>query len=279
MLRTTFCLLAAVMLIAVPADADPLHLVACAPGYPGSTAQAQPTMDEFARLLESAAGWDQGQVTAEYQETEAGGVARIGNGVTQLALVPLPLFFKYQEQLDLQPIAQIVGPEGTATETWSLVAAAGRIDGPEALAGWTLMGIPAYSEAFVRGNLLGVWGTLPANVHLEFTRRVLAGVRRATSGEDVAILLDGAQTAALASLPNADALEIVATSGGVLMGLVVSVGGRLRDDQRATLVDGLLKVHENTAFGEVLSTIRVTRFSTVDHATLAAGREAFDRAR
>lgn len=259
--------------------ADPIHLVAWAPGYPGSTEQAQPTMDAFARLLAVAAGWDADHVTAEYQGTEDGGLTRLTHEGTQLALLPLALFLKYEEQLALRPIAQVVGPEGEATETWSLVAPAGRIDSPEDLAGWTVLGIPAYSEAFVRGSILGRWGALPVDVNVEFTRRVLGGVRRAGNGENVAVLLDSVQTAALALLPNADALEIVATSDRVLMGLVVSVGARLDGQTEEALLGGLMQVHEDAAFAEVLSTVRVMRFDPVDQAALATSREAFDKAR
>jgi hypothetical protein len=141
------------------------------------------------------------------------------------------------------------------------------------------MGIPAYSEAFVRGSLLGDWGALPADVTVEFTPRVLGGIRRAASGEDVAVLLDAAQTAALASLPNAAAVEVVATSAEVLIGLVVSVGNRLPAASRDALRTGLLRVHEDPAFGDILATVRVARFGDVDELSLAASRAAFDRAR
>lgn len=278
MLKTASWLLA-LALAGTGGVADPIHLVAWAPGYPGSTAQAQPTMDEFARLLAVAAGWDADQVTAEYQETEDGGFTRLSDAGTQLALVPLGLFFKYEEQLGLRPIAQVVGPEGEAGEIWCLVAPSGRIDSPDDLAGWTVLGIPAYSEAFVRGSLLGGWGALPADVNVEFTRRVLGGVRRAGNGENVAVLLNSAQTAALASLPNSEALEIVATSDRVLMGLVVSVGARLPDPTEDALLGGLMRIHESAAFAEVLSTVRVKRFDPVDQEALSTSREAFDAAR
>ncbi len=257
----------------------PLHLVAWAPGYPGSTTQAQPTMDEFARLLANAAGWDADRVTAEYQETEVGGLARLTHEGTQFALIPLALFFKYEDQLDLHPLAQVVGPGGEASETWCLVAPAGRITGPGDLAGWTVMGIPGYSEAFVRGNLLGAWGPLPSNVNVEFTRRVLGGIRRASSGENVAVLLDSAQTAAMASLPNAGELEIVATSERVLLGLLVSVDTRVEASTEEALSGGLMRVHESPAFAELLSTVRVSRFEPVDQEAIASSREAFDKAR
>jgi len=259
--------------------AEPLHLVAWAPGYPGNAAQAQPTMDEFARLLAVASGWDADRVTAEYQETEHGGLARLAHEDTHLALVPLALFLEYEEQLGLRPIAQVIGPEGEGAETWRLVAPTGRIDGPDDLAGWTVLGIPGYSDAFVRGTLLGTWGMLPEDVNVEFTRRVLGGLRRATSGENVAVLLDSVQTAALPSLPNSDALEIVATSERVLIGLLVTVGGRVPAQTVDTLLRGLLHMHEDDAFADVLSTVRVRRFDPVDQAAISTSREAFDRAR
>ena len=53
----TACIAVAVAAAAAsqPAAAagEPLTLVACAPGYPGSTAEAQETMDELARSVEA----------------------------------------------------------------------------------------------------------------------------------------------------------------------------------------------------------------------------------
>src|SRR3989442_2096913 len=42
---------------AAPAPSASKTLVVCAPGYPGDTATAQPTMDAFAKLAAEAAGW------------------------------------------------------------------------------------------------------------------------------------------------------------------------------------------------------------------------------
>ncbi len=58
-----------------PASANGLEIVICAPGYPGSTAEAQPAMDGLAAAITAAAGWDDGAVQAVYFETEEGGLA------------------------------------------------------------------------------------------------------------------------------------------------------------------------------------------------------------
>src|SRR5262245_7454326 len=52
-------------------------LVVCAPGYPGTTDEAQPTMDAFARAAEAAAGWTTGSLHVVYDETLDGGRARL----------------------------------------------------------------------------------------------------------------------------------------------------------------------------------------------------------
>jgi hypothetical protein len=70
----------------------PVTLVICAPGYPGTTKEAQPSMDALAAAVSKAAGWPAGRIAAEYHETEAGGVVRLKTKSPTLALVPLPFF-------------------------------------------------------------------------------------------------------------------------------------------------------------------------------------------
>ena len=76
--RTSIPLVLALLASSAAASTPPtpLTLVICAPGYPGSTAEAQPSMDTLAAAVSRAAGWPVGTVKAEYQETEAGGIAR-----------------------------------------------------------------------------------------------------------------------------------------------------------------------------------------------------------
>src|SRR5512137_188895 len=75
----------------VPAAAG-TTLVVCAPGYPGSTEEAQPAMDAFAAAAGAAAAWPSGDLQAVYFETEAGGIERLAREDAGLALVPLPFF-------------------------------------------------------------------------------------------------------------------------------------------------------------------------------------------
>src|SRR5512139_1894218 len=71
-----------------------LTLVVCAPGYPGSTAEAQPAMDTLAAAVSAAANWKTGELGAVYFETESAGLERIALPDSALVLVPLPFWLK-----------------------------------------------------------------------------------------------------------------------------------------------------------------------------------------
>jgi hypothetical protein len=203
-------LLAVAPLRALAAPA-PVTIVFCAPGYPGSTAEAQPSMDAFAAAVAAAAGWPAGSVRAVYEATEQAGLERLGRRDSGVALTPLPFFLKHAAALKLAPRLGVEA-QGKATETWSLVAKKGRLASPAALAGMTVSSIAGYAPEFVRGAVAG-WGRLPADAKVVESSQVLSALRKAASGGDVALLLDGSQAAALPTLPFAGELEVVARAG------------------------------------------------------------------
>ncbi|MFL5407877.1 MAG: hypothetical protein ACJ79O_18770, partial [Myxococcales bacterium] len=52
-------------------------LLVCAPGYPGSTAEAQPAMDGLARALSTSAHLTEGSLSAVYEEKAEGCLERL----------------------------------------------------------------------------------------------------------------------------------------------------------------------------------------------------------
>src|SRR5258705_182793 len=204
----TFLLIFTLGAAAAPGASARWMLVVCSPGSPGTTAEAQPTLDSFAQAAGRAAGWPVGSLGAVYFESAEGGLPRLSRPDAALAMVPLPFLIRYGQELGLKPRLETV-PESGATEVWSLVAKKDRIPSPAALAGWEVTGSPGYAEDFVRNTLLGRWGAIPSGAKITLTARVLTALRRAASGEKVAVLLDRAQTASLSSLPFAAALQPV----------------------------------------------------------------------
>src|ERR1700704_2877965 len=89
-------------------------LVFCAPGYPGGAGDAQPYVDEFAKAAVAAAGWPAGSLTAVYDPTEQGGLAKLGTADAVLAFVPYPFYVEHAAQLHLVPLGRAV-----AAVVWS----------------------------------------------------------------------------------------------------------------------------------------------------------------
>ncbi len=83
---------------------------------------------------------------------------------------------------------------------------------PADLAGYEILSLAGYAPRFVRGPALGEWGALPRGVTITFSPAVLTGLRKASGGAKVAVLLDSAQAAALPTLPYAAKLKVVARS-------------------------------------------------------------------
>ena len=268
---TILALLAGAAIPAIDAAAPSHVLVVCSPGSPGTTAQAQPTMDLFARAVEAAAKRPAESLAAVYYESAETGIPRLEQADAVLAMVPLPFLIQYGAKLGLEPRLE-AQPEPAATEVWFLAARKGAVSSATALTGWEVTGAPGYSPDFVRRTILSDWGALPDDVRITFTPRVLAALRRAASGEKVAVILDRSQEAALASLPFAADLEVLAHSRPLPSGYLCAVGKRLGAADLDAYTQALLKLHENASGQAVLKEMRMHRFVPVDLKSLDAIR-------
>ncbi len=263
------------LLLSLALTADPVGFVAVAPGYPGTTAEAQPSMDRFAAALAAQARWPAGSITATYGEKDGPGVERLRRPDAAFGMVSFPFFLREADALKLEA-RLLASQKGTGpTETWSLVARKGRVSGPASLDGWQVSSIAGYAPAFVTGTALAGWGRMPATVKVVQTSQVLSALRKAAQGENVAVLLDGAQSAALPGLPFAAELEVVARSAPLPTGVVVTVGKRLAPDRWKALDRALQDLPGTPEGAAALEAIRLQGFGPVDAATLAAARSAY----
>lgn len=254
-----------------------ITLVVCAPGYPGTTEDAQPTMDELAGGVKRAAGWGDERFAAVYHPTIEGGLEALSAESAGLALVPLPFYLEHREQLALEPLVSVAQAAG-ATETWSLVAKRGAVSGPAALAGWELAGMPGYSSRFVRRVALAEWGELPADVRIRFDPRVLSVLRKAARGEKIAAILDRAQTEALASLPYASDLEVVVRSHPLIGTVLCRVNGRVSDAAVDEIERAFLELEHLEGGRALLDTLRILRFESLDTDELSSIERGFSGA-
>jgi hypothetical protein len=234
-------------------------LVFCAPGYPGETGDAQPYVDQFARVAAAAAGWPAGSLAAVYDPTEAGGLAKFARSDAALAFVPYPFFVEHAAQLHLAALVDADVAGTGPRERWTLIARRGRVNGAPSLTGLTIMSTAGYAPEFVRHSALEAW-SLAGDVHIEPTGQVLSALRRAAAGEPVVVLLDQTQTTALAGLPFASELQAVAQSPELPVAVLAVVGSRLRAARVASLRSALLGLGHDPGNAEMLASLRLRGF-------------------
>ncbi len=220
-------------------------------------------MDAFARAAGLSAGWREGRLGAAYFETAEGGLDRLSRPDAVLALIPPAFLSRFGRNLDLVPRMEAVLESGRP-EIWSLAARKGRVSSPSSLKGWEVTGAPGFAPDFVRDVLLEKWGRLPADARITFTARILTALRRAAAGEDVAVLIDSEQTAALSTLPFAGDLEVVGASHPLPGAVLCTVGSRLAAAEADALVRGLAALVKREGGPEVLQSLRLSRFATLD---------------
>jgi hypothetical protein len=253
-------------------------IVFCAPGAPGTTDEAQPAMDAFAAALAAKAQLSAEAMGATYASSEDAGIARLRAADASVAIVSLPFFLKHERSLALRAELQPV-PQGRAgLERWSLVARKGRVATPEALEGFTILSTAGFSPGFVRGPALGSWGRLPASVRIVQSAAVLSALRRAAGGEQVAVLLDGTQEAALPTLAFASELEVVARSPALPVGIVAAVDTRIPPARWERIRAAFRELPSDRAGSEALAGIRMSRFEPLEAKGLSAARRAYTEA-
>jgi hypothetical protein len=238
-------------------------LVFCAPGYPGGAGDAQPYVDEFAKAAAAAAGWPAGSLSAVYDPTEQGGLAKLGSADAVLAFVPYPFYVEHAVQLHLTPLAQ-ADVAGTGTkEKWTLVGKTGRVTGAASLAGYTIVSVAGYSPQFVLHSALSAW-EVPAGVKVEAVGQILSALRRVASGEQVAALLDQTQATALPTLPFANDLKAVVQSPDLPVALIAVVDNRLTPARAKAFQAGLLKLGKGSGEADALGSLKLQGFVMPD---------------
>jgi hypothetical protein len=234
-------------------------LVFCAPGYPGASGDAQPYVDEFAKAAVTAAGWPAGSLSAVYDPTEQGGLAKLARADAVLAFVPYPFYVQHATQLHLTPLAQ-ADVEGTGTkEKWTLVAKSGRVTGAGSLGGYTIVSVAGYAPDFVVHSALSAW-EVPANVKVEAVGQILSALRRIASGEQMVALLDQTQATALPTLPFANDLKAVVQSPELPVAIVAVVGNRLPTARAKAFQTGLLKLGKRGGQTDTLGSLKLAGF-------------------
>ena len=246
-------------------------LVVCAPGFPGNPAEARPAMEALAQALVDAGHLPAGSLSAVYEESVAGGLRRLAQKDAALLLASLPFFLDHEKELRLVARLLAVPRGGEALERWTLVTGK---DHPASLEGYTVQSSAGYSKRFVHAAAPG----LPRQVEIRAGSAVLSALRRAADGEKVAVLLDGAQAAALGNLPFASSLSVLGTSRPIPVAVVATVAKRMDEGRWKALEPAFRRLADDPAAREALEGVRMAGFVPLDRAALDAARAAWRRA-
>lgn len=273
----SFVLLLSVFAVAAPpkAPAGPRALIFCAPGYPGTTQEAQSRMDEVAAVLAELSGWPKDSMVATYFPTEKAGLARLAEPDVVFALVPLPFFLAHESELQLTARLAVVQQGLEGTQSWSLVAKKGTVKKAADLENFSLFSTAAVPD-FVTKVALAGFGPLPATVKVTSGGQVLSALRKTASGkEPMAVLLDAEQAKALPTLPFAADLEVVHVGPKVPVAVVATLGERLSAAEWKTAATAFGKLSGDARGKVALEGVRLTGFAPLDEAALAAAKKAF----
>jgi hypothetical protein len=247
-------------------------LLVCAPGNPGSTAEAQPAMDALARTLAASARLPPASLAAAYEETAQGCLRRLAKKDAALVLSTLPFYLDHEQDLRLVPRLMAAPKDGEPLERWALVTGK---DHPPSLAGYTVLSSAGYSPRFVRAAA----PSLPEEVEIVASSAVLSALRRAANGEKVAVLLDGPQSAAFGKLPFAASLAVVETSPPMPVAVIATVDERIDERRWKTLQAAFAALSGDPSAREALDGVRMSAFVPLDAKALAAARAAHRRAK
>lgn len=274
-----FVALTAALSLAAPPVEPPKNekaaLVFCAPGYPGTTEEAQSRMDEIAGSLGELSGWPRDRLSATYFPQEKAGLARLAQADAALALVPLPFFLQHQAELKLTPRLAVVQKGLEATQAWALVVKKGTVKSAADLEGWQIFSTAGYAPDFVTKTALAGYA-LPASVKVTTGGQVLSALRKAATGtQKLAVLLDSEQAASLASLPFGADLEVVHTGPKLPVAVVATVGTRLSAADWKALAAAFPKLSTSPRGAAALEGVRLTGFAALDEAALTAATKSF----
>lgn len=257
------------------APAGPRALVFCAPGYPGTSEEAQPRMDDIAGALAELAGFKQ-PLSATYFPQEKAGLARLAEQDVVFALVPLPFLLQHEASLKLTARLAVVQQGLEATQSWTLVAKKGAVKKAADLDGYQVFSTAGYAPDFVTKVALSGFGPLPAGLTVTSGGQVLSALRKAASGkEKLVAVLDSEQAKALPTLPFAGELEVVYAGPKVPVAVVATLGERLSAADWKSASAGFTKLATVERGKTALEGVRLTGFVPLDDAALAAAKKAF----
>jgi hypothetical protein len=204
-------LLPILMLLASPALAGEAIAV-CHVGGPGSTRQAQPSLDRFLRHLESVAGLTANSLRGEYHTRADRCAEYVDREDPALAVFDLATWLGRSDDWGLAPIGHFGAPKA---ERYHLVVRQGSFHDLESLRGATLTSVYVGDNDFTSRIVFGNRVDVSEHFDAQRVKQPLRSVRQVKRGQRDAALVDHFTREHLSEIDPEGELKVLFSSEGL----------------------------------------------------------------
>jgi hypothetical protein len=255
--RTIPLLVVAFALGASSVLAADTRVVLCFPGGPGSTTDAQPTVDRFLARLDKEMGWKSSK--GKYFNSMAACRNAYKDLAPTMVMVPLHVYLSTRAAWKLTPVAILQNKE-TSGQFHILTKNAAC---QNCLTGATVSTGLQVSDRFLSKVAFDGKVAVGKSFTVKRTRSPMRAIKLVVNGKAIAVIVDDVVKRSLEGLPLAQGLRAIVT-GPQLPGAVVATVGKA-PRKLAAVLTGLCKADR-----ALCKEMRITRFGNVDPARLLA---------
>ncbi|MBN2714266.1 MAG: PhnD/SsuA/transferrin family substrate-binding protein [Deltaproteobacteria bacterium] len=250
----------------VPASSSSIDLLLLLPGYPGTSAQAQPYVDRMLRHLEQGLGLAPQSMQGVFISDGSEGAQRLESEKPGIALVGPSVYAKYAKKMKMKVIAK-VDANGRGEQTYHVVVAK---NGPAAIAllKGIVTGAVVHDDKYVV-NVLFDRKVKASELTFVSNSRPLRALRDVAAGKADAVIVDDETLKYMKDLPfAADLREIYTTRPVPAPAVVVLNQGMKYVPQLKKLLVGLCLNSEGEALCQSLTISAITPATDEDYQPL-----------
>lgn len=224
------------------------------PGQPGTTAEAQPVMDELARYLSGKLGM---AVKGVYYNDLDAAEKYLDENRPAWAVTGLTFFRSFVETYNMIPVAATL-PQGLEKDVWRLIVPADGPDSADKISG-TVYGSMLYTPE-ARNILFS--GKNGSSFAMEGTHKSLRMLRKVNRGSIAGVCLDAVQYSVIKGSDTYSNIKVIFTSEKLPTSPVVWFGNPADDALRLQAV--LLDMAKDPSASNLLKLLQTDGFNPAD---------------
>ncbi len=252
-------------------------VVVIRPGGPVVTQDTQTQVTKLIQAIAQSAGWPINSVSARFFNAADPGLAFIKQSKPGFAFASPGFFLKYRQELKLRPLNQVVLRDG-ATSRYSIIVKSGAPAGLDSLRGKTLAGAPLAEPEFVQRIVLGNKLRLGTDVTIQ-AMSGLSALRKVSTGEVYAAVIDANERRAMAALPFVGSLAVAYTSAPIPNIGMMAVGDNVAAADIPLMQQACSSLCTSASGAPVCQTFEIIGFAPLDENALNALIKQWEQSR